>query len=121
MIRQLLTESLNAGGCGSRCRERPWHRRHSALLMVNTANLRGSARMARLVTADWRVLLLPAVVHSLDHRPLGLIPAFQSSRADLGVTLRRLKLGVLEHALLLRCSRQRRNDSRAADNRRRRR
>ncbi|HEY3456715.1 MAG TPA: FtsX-like permease family protein, partial [Bryobacteraceae bacterium] len=40
------------------------------------------------VTADWRVLLFAAVVTLVTTVLFGLAPAFQSSRADLGVTLK---------------------------------
>lgn len=88
LIRQLLTESvlLSCGGAilgsalgiiGIR-----------ALLSVNTANLPRVGREGALVTADWRVLFFTVAVAIATALLFGLIPALQSSRADLSSTLK---------------------------------
>jgi predicted permease len=59
-----------------------------ALLSVNTANLPRVGRDGALVTVDWRVLAFTAGVAVLTALLFGLIPALQSSKADLSATLK---------------------------------
>lgn len=88
LIRQLLTESLllslaaavlgaGLGVLGIR-----------ALLAVNTANLPRVGENGSLVLADWRVLAFTVLVAVVTALLFGLIPALQSSRADLSATLK---------------------------------
>jgi putative ABC transport system permease protein len=88
MIRQLLTESLMLAAGGAVLGSVLGIAGIRALLLVNTANLPRIGVDGALVTADWRVLLFAAVVTLVTTVLFGLIPAFQSSRADLGVTLK---------------------------------
>jgi putative ABC transport system permease protein len=59
-----------------------------ALLSVNTANLPRVGRDGVLVTADWRVLAFTIAIAVVTALLFGLIPALQSSRADLSATLK---------------------------------
>jgi putative ABC transport system permease protein len=88
IIRQLLTESvllsfaggvagLGLGLIGIR-----------ALLAVNTAGLPRLGEKGTLVGADWRVLLFTLLISIATGILFGLIPALQSSRADLSATLK---------------------------------
>jgi putative ABC transport system permease protein len=88
IIRQLLTESvllslvggiagLGLGLIGIR-----------ALLAVNTAGLPRLGEKGTLVGADWRVLLFTLLVSVGTGILFGLIPALESSRADLSATLK---------------------------------
>jgi len=88
IIQQLLTESvlLSVGGgilglalglIGIR-----------ALLAVNTAGLPRLGEKGTLVGADWRVLAFTLAVSIGTGILFGLIPALQSSRADLSATLK---------------------------------
>jgi len=88
MIRQLLTESLMLAAAGAVLGSALGIAGIHALLTVNTANLPRIGQDGALVTADWRVLLFAGVVTLLTTVLFGLIPAFQSSRADLGATLK---------------------------------
>ncbi len=88
MIRQLLTESLMLAAAGAVLGSVLGIAGIRALLLVNTANLPRIGVDGSLVTTDWRVLLFAAVVTLITTVLFGLIPAFQSSRADLGATLK---------------------------------
>jgi putative ABC transport system permease protein len=88
MIRQLLTESLMLAAAGAVLGSVLGIAGIRALLTVNTANLPRIGQDGALVTADWRVLLFAGLVTLLTTVLFGLIPAFQSSRADLGATLK---------------------------------
>jgi putative ABC transport system permease protein len=88
IIRQLLTESvllsvaggiagLGLGLIGIR-----------ALLVVNTAGLPRLGEKGTLVGADWRVLAFTLLISVGTGILFGLIPALQSSRADLSATLK---------------------------------
>lgn len=55
---------------------------------MNTANLPRVGREGALVTADWRVLIFTVAVAIATALLFGLIPALQSSRADLSSTLK---------------------------------
>jgi putative ABC transport system permease protein len=88
IMRQLLTESilLSVGGgilgvilglIGIR-----------ALLAVNTAGLPRVGRDGAMVGIDWRVLLFSVLISIGTGIVFGLLPALQSSRADLNVTLK---------------------------------
>ena len=88
IIRQLLTESvllsvaggiagLGLGLIGIR-----------ALLAINTADLPRLGEKGTLVGADWRVLTFTLLISVGTGILFGLIPALQSSRADLSATLK---------------------------------
>jgi putative ABC transport system permease protein len=88
IVRQLLTESvllsvvggiagLGLGLIGMR-----------ALLAVNTAGLPRLGEKGTLVGADWRVLVFTLVISVGTGILFGLIPALESSRADLRATLK---------------------------------
>jgi predicted permease len=88
IVRQLLTESVllslgggvlgvGLGAVGIR-----------ALLSVNTAGLPRVGQNGALVGLDWRVLAFVLVVSMASGVLFGLIPALQSSRADLNSTLK---------------------------------
>ena len=88
LIRQLLTESLVlslaggvlglfAGWAGIR-----------AVLSINTAGLPRVGEEGALVGLDWRVVAFTLVVSIATGLIFGLIPALQSSRADLTTTLK---------------------------------
>jgi len=88
IIRQLLTESVLlslAGGAAGLALGLAGIR---ALLAVNTVGLPGLGEKGALVAADWRVLLFTLLVSIFTGILFGLIPAFQSSRADLAATLK---------------------------------
>jgi putative ABC transport system permease protein len=88
MIRQLLTESLMLAVAGAVLGSVLGIVGIRALLLVNTASLPRIGVDGSLVTADWRVMLFAAVVTLVTTVLFGVVPAFQSSRADLGVTLK---------------------------------
>jgi predicted permease len=88
MIRQLLTESLMLAAAGAVLGSVLGIVGIRALLTVNTANLPRIGTDGALVTADWRVLLFAGIVTLVTTVLFGLVPAFQSSRADLGATLK---------------------------------
>ena len=88
IVRQLLTESvllslaggilgLVLGWLGIR-----------ALLSVNTAGLPRVGEDGALVSMDWRVVLFTLALSLLTGIIFGLIPALQSSKADLTTTLK---------------------------------
>ncbi len=88
IIRQLLTESvllatiagaigLGLGAVGIR-----------ALLSVNTAGLPRVGQDGSLVTLDWNVLAFTLMASVVTGVLFGLIPALQSSRADLSGALK---------------------------------
>lgn len=88
IIRQLLTESVLlsfAGGVAGLALGLIGIR---ALLAVNTAGLPRLGEKGTLVGADWRVLLFTLIVSVATGVLFGLIPALQSSRADLSATLK---------------------------------
>ena len=88
IIRQLLTESVLlsfAGGVAGLALGLIGIR---ALLAVNTAGLPRLGEKGTLVGADWRVLLFTLLVSVATGVLFGLIPALQSSRADLSATLK---------------------------------
>jgi putative ABC transport system permease protein len=88
IIRQLLTESvlLSLGGgvfglilgyFGVR-----------ALLTINPGNIPRIGEQGAAITLDWRVLAFTLLVSLGTGILFGLIPAFSTSRADLGLTLK---------------------------------
>jgi putative ABC transport system permease protein len=88
IVRQLLTESillslvggvlgLVLGWLGIR-----------ALLSVNTAGLPRVGEEGALVSMDWRVVVFTLALSLLTGIVFGLIPALQSSKADLTATLK---------------------------------
>jgi predicted permease len=88
IIRQLLTESvvlsLAGGALGLFV---GWAGIH-ALLSINTAGLPRIGKDGELVGLDWRVVLFTVGVSLATGILFGLIPAFQSSKADLTTTLK---------------------------------
>jgi putative ABC transport system permease protein len=88
IIRQLLTESVLlsvAGGIAGLALGLIGIR---ALLAINTANLPRLGEKGALVGADWRVLAFTLLLSVGTGILFGLIPALQSSRADLSATLK---------------------------------
>ncbi|MBV9769632.1 MAG: ABC transporter permease [Bryobacterales bacterium] len=88
IIRQLLTESVLlslAGGIAGLALGLVGIR---ALLAVNTAGLPRLGEKGTLVGADWRVLLFTLAIAVGTGILFGLIPALQSSRADLSATIK---------------------------------
>jgi predicted permease len=88
LIRQLLTESMLLSLVGATLGSVLGIIGIRALLSVNTANLPRVGRDGALVTVDWRVLVFTAAVAILTALVFGLLPALQSSRADLSSTLK---------------------------------
>jgi predicted permease len=88
IIRQLLTESvvlsLAGGALGLFL---GWAGIH-ALLSINTAGLPRVGKDGELVGLDWHVVLFTVGVSLATGILFGLIPAFQSSQADLTTTLK---------------------------------
>lgn len=88
IIRQLLTESVLlslAGGIAGLALGLIGIR---ALLAINTADLPRLGEKGTLVGADWRVLTFTLLISIGTGILFGLIPALQSSRADLSATLK---------------------------------
>jgi predicted permease len=88
IIRQLLTESVLlslAGGISGLAIGLIGIR---ALLAINTADLPRLGEKGTLVGADWRVLAFTLLISVGTGILFGLIPALQSSRADLSATLK---------------------------------
>jgi putative ABC transport system permease protein len=88
IIRQLLTESVLlsvAGGIAGLAIGLIGIR---ALLAINTADLPRLGEKGTLVGADWRVLAFTLLLSVGTGILFGLIPALQSSRADLSATLK---------------------------------
>ena len=88
LIRQLLTESVLLSLAGAVLGSALGIIGIRALLSVNTANLPRVGRDGALVTVDWRVLAFTGFVAVVTALLFGLIPALQSSRADLSATLK---------------------------------
>jgi putative ABC transport system permease protein len=88
LIRQLLTESVLLSIAGAVLGSALGIIGIRALLLVNTANLPRVGKDGSLVTVDWRVLAFTALVTVVTSLLFGLIPALQSSRADLSATLK---------------------------------
>lgn len=88
LVRQLLTESVLLSSAGAVLGSVLGIVAIRALLAVNTANLPRVGRDGALVTVDWRVLAFTAVVAVVTALLFGLVPALQSSRTDLGATLK---------------------------------
>jgi putative ABC transport system permease protein len=88
IIRQLLTESVLlsvAGGIAGLALGLIGIR---VLLAINTAGLPRLGERGTLVGADWRVLAFTLLISVGTGILFGLIPALQSSRADLSATLK---------------------------------
>jgi predicted permease len=88
LIRQMLTESVLLSLMGAILGSALGIAGIRALLSVNTANLPRIGKDGALVTIDWHVLLFTVAVAIATGLLFGLIPALQSSRADLGATLK---------------------------------
>jgi putative ABC transport system permease protein len=88
IIRQLLTESVLLSAVGGIAGLALGLIGIRALLAVNTAGLPRLGEKGTLVGADWRVLAFTLVISIATGIVFGLIPALQSSRADLGATLK---------------------------------
>ena len=89
IVRQLLTESVGLSLIGGVIGLLLGIAGIRALLAVNTAGLPRVGDDGALVTAlDWRVLTFTAVVSVGTGILFGLVPALQSSRADLNRTLK---------------------------------
>ena len=88
IIRQLLTESVLLSGVGGIAGLAIGLIGIRALLAINTANLPRLGEKGTLVGADWRVLAFTLLLSVGTGILFGLIPALQSSRADLSATLK---------------------------------
>jgi predicted permease len=88
IIRQLLTESVLLSTVGGLLGLLLGWIGIRALLSVNTADLPRIGEDGALVGMDWRVLLFTVAVTLGTGILFGLIPALQSSRADLTATLK---------------------------------
>ncbi len=88
LIRQMLTESLSLSIVGAIVGSILGILGIRALLAINTAGLPRVGRDGMLVTPDWRVLAFSVIVAVVTALLFGLIPAIQSSRADLASTLK---------------------------------
>jgi putative ABC transport system permease protein len=88
IIRQLLTESVLLSLVGAIAGSILGMIGIRALLSVNTANLPRVGVDGALVGLDWRVLLFTIGAAAITGILFGLIPAMQSSRPDLAVTLK---------------------------------
>jgi putative ABC transport system permease protein len=88
IIRQLLTESvllsLGGGVFGLMLGYFGVH----ALLTINPGNIPRIGEQGAAVTLDWRVLVFTLLVSLGTGILFGLIPAFNASQADLGLTLK---------------------------------
>ena len=88
IIRQLLTESVLLALAGAGIGTLAGLVGIRALLSVNTANLPRVGQEGSLVGMDWRVLVFTILVALLTGLLFGLIPALQTSRPDLSLTLK---------------------------------
>ncbi len=88
IIRQLLTESVLLGVVGGVAGLALGLLGIRALLAVNTAELPRLGEKGTLVGADWRVLVFTLVISIGTGILFGLIPALQSSRANLSASLK---------------------------------
>ena len=88
LVRQLLTESVVLSLAGGILGSIVGIFGIRALLAVNTANLPRVGQEGGLVGVDWRVLLFTLLVSFGTGIVFGLIPALQSSRANLASTLK---------------------------------
>ena len=88
IIRQLLTESVVLSATGGMLGLLLGIVGIRALLAVNTAGLPRVGEDGILVSVDWRVLAFTVVVSLGTGILFGLIPALQSSRADLTTALK---------------------------------
>jgi putative ABC transport system permease protein len=88
IIRQLLTESVALSVIGGAFGLVLGILGIRTLLTINTAGLPRIGEQGALVGVDWRVLLFTAVVSVATGIVFGLVPALQSSRADLNAALK---------------------------------
>ncbi len=88
IIRQLLTESVLLAVTGGIAGLALGLIGIRGLLAVNTAGLPRLGEKGTLVGADWRVLAFTLLISVGTGILFGLIPALQSSRADLSATLK---------------------------------
>jgi putative ABC transport system permease protein len=88
IIRQLLTESVTLSVAGGVIGLAVGILGIRALLSINTAGLPRIGESGALVGMDWRVVTFTAVLSVSTGILFGLLPALQSSRADLNSTLK---------------------------------
>jgi predicted permease len=88
IARQLLTESVLLSLAGAAAGSVLGVVGIRALLRVNTADLPRVGREGALVVLDWRVLAFTVLAAAVTGILFGLVPALQSSRPDLSVTLK---------------------------------
>jgi putative ABC transport system permease protein len=88
IVRQLLTESVALSVAGGALGLLLGVFGIKALLSINTAGLPRIGEDGIVVGVDWRVVAFTAVVSVLTGVLFGLIPALQSSRADLNASLK---------------------------------
>ena len=88
IIRQLLTESVVLSLAGGALGLLVGWAGIRALLSINTAGLPRVGEDGSLVALDWRVVAFTVAVSVATGLIFGLIPALQSSKADLTTTLK---------------------------------
>src|SRR5579864_9192361 len=88
IIRQLLTESVMLSLAGGVLGLILGFAGIRALMSVNTAGLPRVGLNGSLIAVDWRVLSFTILVSIVTGIVFGLIPALQSSRADLNTVLK---------------------------------
>ena len=88
IVRQLLTESVVLSLAGGAIGLAVGMVGIRALLSVNTADLPRIGENGALVVLDWRVIAFTAIASVGTGILFGLLPALQSSRADLNSALR---------------------------------
>ncbi len=88
IVRQLLTESVVLAMLGGALGLALGITGIRALLSVSTVGLPRIGADGALVAVDWRVMLFALLVSLGTGVLLGLLPALQGSRADLGATLK---------------------------------
>jgi putative ABC transport system permease protein len=88
IVRQLLTESLTLSLAGGALGLVLGVAGIHALLTLNPGNIPRIGPYGSAVTADWRVLTLTVVVSFVTGIVFGIIPALQTSGADLSTSLK---------------------------------
>jgi putative ABC transport system permease protein len=88
IIRQLLTESVLLSLAGGALGLLLGYAGVRALLAINPGNIPRIGENGSEVTLDWAVLLFTFLVSLVTGVLFGLIPAFQTSRADLNLALK---------------------------------
>jgi putative ABC transport system permease protein len=88
IIRQLLTESVLLSLAGGVLGLILGYFGVRALLAINPGNIPRIGEQGAAITLDWRVLIFTLLISLGTGILFGLIPAFNASHADLGLTLK---------------------------------